>query len=150
MTITKKHYLCGSLIFIILAAPLVYWQCFRAVPLRISPETTFITEPLTSCGKQVDYFLALEQLLYPPEMKTDDNGYRMILQSFGLPEGRNEYSENLRRQFYEKLGLDPDVEPTHEFKSPWAYFDGDDYRAFEDTIASPWTLDDLPVLAAWL
>ena len=149
MTFTKKHYLCGSLIFIIVAAPLVYWQCFRAVPLRISPVTTFITEPLTSDGKRVDYFLALEQLLYPPEMKTEDNGYRMILQSFGLPQSdRREYCENLRRQFYEKLGLDPDVEPTHEFKGAWSFLERDEYFAFErESWRDPWTLDTFPDLA---
>jgi len=32
----------------------------QGIPLRVSPETTFITEPLDETGKWVDYFRAIE------------------------------------------------------------------------------------------
>ena len=47
-------------------------------PLIISKETTYVTGPLTADG-QIDYFKALEERTYPPEMKTDDNGYRIFV-----------------------------------------------------------------------
>ena len=34
----------------------------------------------------IDYCKAREQMWYPPEMNTDDNGYRIIVQHLGLPE----------------------------------------------------------------
>ena len=130
----------------------VWYFCLRAVPLRISAETTYITEPLTADGKRIDYFLAMENLLYSPEMKTDDNAYRMILRSFGLPKD-DSYSDTRRRQFYDKLGLDFEVEPTHTIKSPLWHFgqDMDVHKAYEEACKRGfWTLDEFPQLADWL
>jgi hypothetical protein len=76
----------------------------RSVPLRISPETTHVTEPLTPDGRFVDYFAAVEQHAYPPEMATDDNGYRMVLRASGPIERSSSPDETQQR--YEKLGLD--------------------------------------------
>ncbi len=58
---------------------------FTDIPPRISKETTYLTEPLTADGKRIDYFLAMEQRRYPPQMRTDDNGARLIAQAFGPP-----------------------------------------------------------------
>ncbi|MGL6196492.1 MAG: hypothetical protein ACRC2T_16885, partial [Thermoguttaceae bacterium] len=82
------------------------------IPLQISKETTYITEPRTSDGKYIDYFRAIEQLKYPPEMRTDDNGFRLIVQKLdpipsdfkkSLPSDQ----QILVDQICEKLGLDP-------------------------------------------
>ncbi len=51
--------------------------------LRISKETTYITEPLKSDGQQVDYFAALQKATYPANIATDENGYRLILRHLG-------------------------------------------------------------------
>jgi len=106
------HY---GVIAIICFALLCYvaWECFfKSVPLRISPETTYITEPLSANGKWVDYFRAMELKLYPAEMKTDDNGARMIVRALGI--GENPTPE-FAAIYYEKLGLDISVPPTHFF-----------------------------------
>ena len=70
----------GILLFAILLG-FLYANLFWSPPLRISKETTYITEPLTSDGTRVDYFAALEKDCYPPEMKTDDNGYRILVRA---------------------------------------------------------------------
>ena len=110
----------------------VWYCCIYAEPLKISPETTYITAPLMSDGKRIDYFRAIEERLYPPEMKTDDNGYRMLVRTIGDPTKyfssdfdrekgtmvRHDHNpEPYRLQVYEKLGLDPMVPPTIKIES---------------------------------
>lgn len=152
MFITKKSFFIGSIIFIftaLVATPPIWWFCLWTAPLQISTETTFITKPLTSDGKQIDYFQALENLLNPSGMKTNNNGYRLFLRSFGLP--KHEFSsDSMRKQFYEKLGLDPviDAEPTHSISTVYAFLERDDWRAYDS--AGHWTLENFPTLADWL
>jgi len=99
----------------------VAWEClFRSVPLRIAPETTYITEPLDASGKWVDYFRAMELKLYPAEMKTDENGVRVMTRALGI--GEEVSVEGFKESYYEKLGLDPSVPPTHFFLQPHDYF----------------------------
>ena len=104
----------------------VAWEClFKSVPLRISPETTYITEPLDASGKWVDYFKAMELKLYPAEMKTDENGARIIVRALGIGEEWKRWEDvELRHAeiYYEKLGLDLTVPPTHYFLEPYEYF----------------------------
>ena len=116
----KKRFGClgrfakyGAVLLVLLAV-FVYWNFLRTPPLKISKETTYITEPLTSDGTRVDYFAALEKELYPPEMKTDDNGYRLIVRALGDASRRKDESGREARsaQVYEKLGLDPAIKPT--------------------------------------
>ena len=121
---TSKFWRRSFIFGLILLIPLgvVKWIClFHDTPLKISKETTYITEPLTADGKRVDYFLALEQELYPPTMKTDDNGYRLIVRAFG-PMIDSFYTETeaaiLAQQVYDKLGLDPKVKPTLTYEDP--------------------------------
>jgi len=117
-------------VFAVLFGLFVIWYlCVgRGVPPRISRETTWITEPRTADGKWIDYCKAYEQLYYPPEMQTDENGYRIIARHLGLhiglPEFRLRYcdgkdydldQEALLAQGYEKLGLPPDNKPDMKF-----------------------------------
>ena len=125
----------SGLILLILAVT-VWYFCLYAPPLKISPETTYITAPLMSDGKRIDYFRAWEERAYPPEMKTDDNGYRILVRAIGDPvnyekwrRGPNTHEriaekvdpEPYRLQVYEKLGLDPNEEPTLKIESAYAY-----------------------------
>jgi len=119
----------SGLILLILAIA-TWYLCFYAPPLKISPETTYITAPLMSDGKRIDYFRAWEERAYPPEMKTDDNGYRILVRAIGDPTKHGSWDEEdngccpssglvkkfdpepFRLQVYEKLGLDPTIPPT--------------------------------------
>ena len=112
----KKLFL-GGLVLLCLFG-FVVWIClFHEVPLEISPETTYITEPLTADGRQVDYFRAIELMRYPPNMKTDENGFRMIIRAIGVLKDTAGKSY-ATAQIYEKLGLDPAVPPTMTFEDP--------------------------------
>jgi hypothetical protein len=136
--------------------------------LRISTETTFITEPLTSDGKQIDYFVAIQQRIQPDNAATDDNGYRLLVQHLSKsPDSSAEHFETLCR----KLGLVADaIQPDMVFEDPYDFLDahidsedgdaafGDQLRdqsawelreAFE-RLHRAWTLDDLPLMDAWL
>ena len=145
-------------VLLALLAAFVYWNFFRTPPLKISKETTYITEPLTSDGRRVDYFAALEKLLYSPEMKTESNGYRLIVRALGdvtadgLEEARS-------AQVYQKLGLDPDIEPTLTYIETCRFLreycaakglDEKQANALDEKVFAPWTLDDLPMMEPWL
>jgi hypothetical protein len=134
------------------------------VPLRISRETTLITEPLTADGR-VDYVAATEPRDYPPEMATDDNGFRLIVRQLGP--SAPQHSEQ-RRQTCEKLGLDPDVSPTLGYEQPYdflmrhceaedaagnlpAKMDANQFELqIELQMQDPWTLEEFPMMADWL
>ena len=120
----KKRWSCCFIAALCMAIPgmavvlLVGWIILihRVIPkpaLVISEETTYVTAPLTADG-QIDFFKALEQKFYPPELATDDNGFRIFVCLFGDVgyEGKPEDREFYRLQKNEKLGLDPNVQPT--------------------------------------
>jgi hypothetical protein len=148
---------CGALPFVLLI-PFVYWNLLWTPPWKISRETTFITEPLTRDGKRVDYFAALERELYPPQMKTDDNGYRLIVRALG--DARTDGTEKLLTdQTYEKLGLDPTTKPvlsyieSNEFLRTYCKTKGiseEKAEEWENKLDKPWTLDDFPMMEPWL
>jgi hypothetical protein len=139
----------------------------------ISEETTYVEGPLREDGQGVDYFAALEENLYPDTMQTDDNGYRIIVRELGalglddifFPEDeydgrtRSEKIESLRVEYYEKLGLDPEIEPTTTYGGPFAYLDwyrtengvsDDQYHENFNRYHRPWTGDDLPFMVDWV
>ncbi|MGL4595737.1 MAG: DUF1559 domain-containing protein [Thermoguttaceae bacterium] len=135
---------CGCLknakIFILLGIALFTFCNVNFRTLKISKETTYITGPMMSDGKRVDYFHAYEQEFYPPEMKTDENGFRLFVAAFGdlnkyektkYDPAAKEYknvqldSEPFRQQIYEKLGLDPNTPPTIDV--PFKKWSGSDF-----------------------
>jgi len=144
--------------------------CFPAPALVISEETTRITGPVTADG-QIDFFKALEQKMSPPELATDDNGFRIFVRLFGaVSEGISH--EFWTRQKYEKLGLDPNVPPTLTFPPTPLKIVEDYYNATEEeppwahlpprTVAQahawvqsnigerPWTLEEFLMFADWI
>jgi hypothetical protein len=152
-------------VLLVLLTVFIYWNFLRTPPLRISKETTYITEPLASDGKRVDYFAVLEKGLYPPEMKTDGNGYRLVVRSLGDAGDEPQEAEGgadagaHSAQVYEKLGLDPAIEPTMSHQEPWDHLlkygerQGVDERQVSewyDQVYEPWTADGLPMMEAWL
>jgi len=178
-TPTKRTRRRGCLVWFLIFAAVYYWVGCHSTPLRVSKETTYALGPMTSDGKRIDYFRAIEERYYPPEMQTDDNGYRLIVKACGVtirPE-RTRYDaktgepyaekidpEPFRLQVYEKLGLDPNEKPTLKIESPY----GADYLAKYDKENPPteekqkqrdkfslrqttiWTLDEYPMLKDWL
>ncbi|QEG39099.1 DUF1559 family PulG-like putative transporter [Roseimaritima ulvae] len=145
-------------ILLLLLAVFVYWNFFRQPPLKISKATTFITEPLTSEGTRVDYFAAFESEFHGADMKTEDNGYRLIVGALG--DVTNDGQERTAaRRYYEQLGLDAEIAPTMTYVESLDFLKGycnaeglDEKRANEldDKLYEPWTLDDMPMMEPWL
>jgi len=171
---SKKRYSCCLILAICAAMPLlllggvVLLLLMPAPPLIISEETTRITGPLTPSG-QIDFFKALEQKIYPPELATDENGFRDFTRLFGdveryffaglyiHPDMRNQVSEFYRLQKYEKLGLDPNIPPTlalplspQETIRDFYEAKGEEVLDLGDLLLSPWTLEQLPMLEEWI
>ena len=161
---------CLTIVVVLITLVVVFIWFNIPTPLRISPETTYITTPLMPDGKRVDYFRAMEEKFYPPEMKTDDNGYRLLVRAFGenawqrettnptIGEIRDALKPDHSQYIYEKLGLAPnDVSTTPlKIESPTAllYRVSVDQSSFDQAAAfqqvSFWTLDDYPMLEQWL
>lgn len=152
-------------VLFVLLAVFIYWNFLRWPELKISRETTYITEPLTADGTRVDYLAAYEREFYPPEMQTDDNGYRLVVRALGpdvlqLASDLTDVEKAaVYAQICEKLGLDATAPPTMTCE------EGDDYlyRYAEEAgldqkqadelsrrTYRPWTLDDLPMMKEWL
>ena len=161
--------LLGLMAMLLVAA--AYVCLFRTVPLRISKETTRITEPLKSDGKQIDYLAAWERETYPEDIATEDNGYRLIVQHLGTaPEVMPWHAAQISR----KLGLAAgEIQPDMTFEEPGDFlrdhvasedFDEtlseepasedaspvDRCAVLEDRLRRPWTLKDLSMMEAWL
>ncbi len=152
-------------VLFVLLAIFIYWNFLRWPELKISRETTYITEPLTADGTRVDYLAAYEREFYPPEMKTDDNGYRLVVRALGP--GVLSYASDLSdfdkaavyAQICEKLGLDASVPSTmtceegSEFLWQYAEKTGLDSEQKDELIRRlfrPWTLGELPMMKEWL
>ncbi len=163
-------WVCGGIVLLLVAAT-VYTNLAPSRALRVSRETTYITEPLKSDGKQVDYFAAIQQATCPANIATDDNGYRLIVQHLGRG------PDSSPAQFAclcDQLGLDASaIRPDMTHEEPWdflkAYVASEEFdkalldalppeERSEDVVAAilserldwPWTLDDLPMMARWL
>ncbi len=165
---------CILALYLVIQVLVVWLYLFSGpVPLRISPETTFITEPRTADDQWVDYCKAFELKYYPPKMKTDDNGYRLIAEHLGIPvyytlrpiNGNPRKSKDYVRvesperlaQAYEKLGLNPDHEPTLSFEDPVVFIENsgefemaDSKKLAEKITRHPWTSEEFPAMQKWL
>jgi len=106
----KKYFTRRRIIVTLLVLLSVYWFCFRGVALRISPETTKITEPRTADGKRVDYFQALVALS-DPKVPPRENGFRMVAEALGRIPFEN-INMNYWTEMCRKLDLDPMAPPT--------------------------------------
>ncbi len=166
----RPLWICGGIVFVLLAAT-AYVELAHSRALVISEETTYITEPLKSDGKQVDYFAAIQQATYPPNIATDENGYRLLVEHLGRsPDSTPEHFECVCKQ----LGLDAAViRPDRKYVDPTDYlrsyasgpeFDKSYLKALppdnrsrdgaaemlDAKLAWPWTLEELPMMAPWL
>ncbi len=162
----------------LLLSAAVYFFLLRSVPLRISKETTYVTQPRKPGGKQVDYLAAWEREFSPEDIATDENGYRLIVKHLGMSPDALPFQS---AQICQKLGLpettlpDMTLEESHAFLTTYVESDDFDLKSFEtlrkrwreegledfedqrepaavlyDRLTSPWTLGDLPMMETWL
>ena len=90
-----------------------WFLLFRSVPLKVSPETTILTEPRTEDGKWVDYRAYLIAQ-FPKDGNTEKNSARGMLELFGL---EVEYAPTFKPEYWEMLGLEP---PDENQKAPFS------------------------------
>ncbi|MDR2761497.1 MAG: hypothetical protein LBB88_02715 [Planctomycetaceae bacterium] len=140
------------LIFVLLMSlTLIYIICFYSPPFVISPATTRITSPLTPDG-QVDFFrYAEEKYNNDPRIKTDDNGFRIFVRTFGNVFDSARADSYYTEQKYEKLGLDFNIPPTTSMPmSPTTITS----KNYSDKILSrawmPEEFPDTPELSDWI
>lgn len=140
------------------ATAIIAYLSLVGAPLKNSKETTYISAPLKSDGKQVDYFAAWEQEVYPSEIATDANGFRQIVQHLGAAP---DCPDHHFAKICQKLGLDAQsLVPDMKFEDPFDFLDArvavsDDASnekkwALEEQLDAPWNLNDVPIMEAWL
>ncbi|MDY0166505.1 MAG: DUF1559 domain-containing protein [Thermoguttaceae bacterium] len=166
----RRLWFCGAVVAVLVAMAM-YVNLSHSRPLRISRETTYITEPLKSDGKRVDYFAAIRLATRPDNAATDENGYWLLVRHLGAG------PDTAPRQFAlicEELGLDPSsVRHDMQYQEPFAFLDSyaksarfdeallDALRLDEQSrdeaawkldqwLHHPWTLEELPMMAEWL
>ena len=154
-----------SFTFVVIAMLALMFAAFAIVvnlpggTLKISKDTTYITGPLKSDGKTIDYLAAAENMYYTPTMKTDENGFRLIVQKLGADAVLLSYdsgSPEHTRQMYEKLDLTPPTEILGKYTDIQKVFQdyaaktGADITSLQKIFESPWTLEDLSFLEDWL
>ena len=101
-----KKILFGTLLVLISLGLFVWWNWFTDVPLKISPETSLITSPLTPDGK-VDYTTWLLSL-YPEGVQTERNAAWRLMKEIDLRDLQqrdNEDSEISDSVWKEMCGL---------------------------------------------
>jgi hypothetical protein len=148
-----------ALIFVLLIVlASVYCICFYSPPLAISPMTTRITGPLTPDG-QIDFFRYVETTYYSnPQIKTDDNGFRIFVRTFGNVLESAKAGQYYIEQKYQKLGLDVNIPPTKIFpESPLEIIYNHNTgrtktNSFNDykPLMKAWKLEEFPELTDWI
>lgn len=125
-------------------------------PIWISKQTTHITEPRTPNGRQVDFFAAIEQRL-APNVSPEDNGFRVLAETFG-----SEVFDKRERDFFwpllcEKLQIDENLQPALVFQDVSDFFEQqkqlDKQQKSElvrRLLEKPWTAEEFPDAARWL
>ena len=85
---------------------------FVDTPLRISEETTILTEPRTPDGRRIDYLAYLEERFGPKNAA--ENGFREIAAATGRVPMEN-ISQDYWDELCRKLDIDPFAPPTMPF-----------------------------------
>ncbi|MCH8922976.1 MAG: hypothetical protein IIA67_07490 [Planctomycetes bacterium] len=146
---------CAVLAIATAAAGWALWHNDQQVQVTISPETTWIVEPLRDDG-YVDYVAALNQ--HASDGVTPDNNAAVLyFRAMGPKEIASETSET----FYKLLGIEPLATEGDYFVTIDRYIEeqypeiGDMeedvfYDAFHQAAERPWSKKDHPLLAEWL
>ena len=120
-------------LFIVVLGVFIWQQFQGTVPLRVSPETTLLTEPLASDGRSVDFRRFFEEH-YPQGINTDENGFRSLLQLlFDETDNDEDSVVRLFRESYtalEKLNL-PEKNKNIDLSSPEVQLTWQDLITFE-------------------
>lgn len=94
-------------------------------PVSISKKTTYLTEPRTSDGMEIDLVRAVDERM-APQGDPKDNGFREVVRLFGMervfdfePKRRNDYSA----RFLERLKLSKNERPALKSQDIYEFFE---------------------------
>ena len=120
---TRRRYslrwIIGTIILLFVIAAILAANQYRDVAIINSEETTLYTTPLKENG-DVDLLAAFEAEHDSPDLATEANGFRMILQNMKFSEGLlgDDFKDVCKR-----LGLDPTkVHPNLNYTDPYYFF----------------------------
>jgi len=129
---------------------------FVIPPFSISPQTTYLTEPRSKEFYGIDYqAFIIEQL--DPGVPPEDNGFRLLVETFG----RSLFDDKLEEQHWhricEYLELSPNIEPKHTFVDWWTYQnslppeEGELVKTTSHSdVVPPWSEEAMPIVARWI
>lgn len=115
----------GMFVFLLLVAlGFSAWAlCLRSAKLRISPETTGLTGPIDPKSGRLD-IIGIVREISEPKCRPEDNGYRLLLVKWGLPDFGTDYPDIDRDRTLQLLydRLDLGVAPYDREPFDWEAF----------------------------
>ena len=89
---------------------------FVIPPFSISPQTTYLTEPRSTKLYGIDYPAVIEKQL-DPGVPPGENGFRMLVETFGRPLFSALFNTEQYERFCRSLDLPTDIKPKFTFVS---------------------------------
>ncbi|MCL2709903.1 MAG: hypothetical protein FWE95_03385 [Planctomycetaceae bacterium] len=130
-------------------------------PFPISPQTTYLTEPLATEYYGIDYRAFIERQL-DPGVPPEENGFRLLAEAFGRPlfdklvERRQTFTDEHWHRLCTYLELSTDIEPTLTFTGWNAYtatLTPEEQEIVKTTWEGsmlPWSEEAMPIVRQWL
>ncbi|MCL2117639.1 MAG: hypothetical protein FWH27_04330 [Planctomycetaceae bacterium] len=126
---------------------------FLDVPLRVSKETTLITEPFCPNSQRLDYLAVLQERFAPAD--PHENGFRMVVQAVGS-EPMERASGRTWESICQQLDLNPHDPPTMPgYSKAWAILEQGDSPVRGDVqldacVKDLWTQEQYPDMDEYL
>jgi len=159
----------GVTVVFLLAVLCVMW-CY-VPPVAISERTTYLTEPRTADGKEVDILAAIEDR-FAAKGKPEENGFRKVVELFGpeqvftlAPEDQEEHTALLCRQLELSVPGGPFVKFQPAYDYYYDYYKNQEAENAEENPAElrdktwkitgrmsckPWNTGDIEGAEIWL
>ena len=128
----KKIAPLAGIPFLLYVLPLLHgilWM-FVFQPIKISPETTYVTQRLKPGSQRVDLLSTLERQIFP-DVSPEENAFRIFAEKMGpavigisdLSDPNQSYRSKEWNLLCEKLRIDPNVEPICFYKPFGVYLE---------------------------
>ena len=130
-------------------------------PFPISPQTTYLTEPLATEFYGIDYHAFIEQQL-DPGVPPEENGFRLLTKTFGRPffnkkeRGKEMFKDEHWHRLCQYLDLPTDLEPALTFTAWLVYVETltpeeqEIVKTSWEESVLPWSEEAIPIVRRWL
>ena len=170
----KRTWRMAKMLFLQMIVILLFMAALSGImyhcvpPVAISEKTTYLTEPRTADGMELDVLAAVENRFAPKgwrEGRPEDNGFRKVVELFGSEqvfefESENRYEYTAR--FFRLLDMNISGNPPVKFQSTYDYFfkihEGENiddtknavYKIQNRMSCKPWHTSDIEASESWL